>query len=99
MNQNNSFRNNYSNAYKSGTETGSRFRAEETGQSLIGIATDCMVLCVRKEPSTTSEVVKEVECLSEFEIDEEESTENFYKVRTESGIEGFCMKRFVQIKK
>lgn len=103
MNQNNSFRNNYSNAYKSESKTESRFPAEdsneETGRPLIGIATDCMLLCVRKEPSTNSEVLKELECLSEFEIDEKESTENFYKVRTESGIEGFCMKRFVQIKK
>lgn len=103
MNQNNNFRNNYTNAYKSESKIESQFPLddlnEKTSQPLIGVATDCMLLCVRKEPSTTSEVLKELECLSEFEIDEKESTENFYKVRTESGIEGFCMKRFVQIKK
>jgi hypothetical protein len=30
-------------------------------------------------------------------IDEKESTEEFYKVCTAAGIEGFCMKKFIAI--
>ena len=33
----------------------------------------------------------------EVEIDMEESTDDFYKVYTAKGLEGFCMKQFIQV--
>lgn len=70
----------------------------EQEKSIIGTVTDCLKLRVRKQPNTTAEVLCEIEALSEVQIDEKESTEEFYKVCTEAGIEGFCMKKFIAVK-
>jgi len=40
----------------------------------------------------------EVDYQTELMIDENESTEEFYKVFTIAGIEGFCMKKFIAIR-
>lgn len=70
----------------------------EQEKSIIGIVTDCLKLRVRKQPNTAAEVLCEIDALSEVQIDEKESTEEFYKVCTEAGIEGFCMKKFIAVK-
>lgn len=65
---------------------------------VIGVVTDCSKLNVRKEPKSDAEVICIVEALSEVMIDEKESTEEFYKVTTEAGAEGYCMKKYVTVK-
>lgn len=62
-----------------------------------GIVTDCLKLNIRKEPSPNSRIVCAIDCLTEVIIDEKESTDEFYKICTVSGIEGFCMKKFITI--
>lgn len=62
-----------------------------------GIVTDCLKLNIRKEPSANSRIVCVIDCLTEVIIDKEESTDEFYKICTVSGIEGFCMKKFITI--
>ena len=63
----------------------------------IGFVTNCKKLNVRKEPKTDSDIVCEIDYQTELMIDENESTEEFYKVFTAAGIEGFCMKKFIEI--
>mgnify|MGYP001336233650 CR=1 FL=1 len=63
----------------------------------IGFVTNCKKLNVRKEPKTDSDIVCEIDYQTELMIDENESTEEFYKVFTTTGIEGFCMKKFIEI--
>lgn len=65
----------------------------------IGFVTNCQKLNVREEPKTDSAIVCEVDYQTELMIDENESTEEFYKVFTDAGIEGFCMKKFITIQK
>lgn len=62
-----------------------------------GIVTDCLKLNIRKEPNPNSRIVCAIDCLTEVIIDEKESTDEFYKICTVSGIEGFCMKKFITI--
>lgn len=62
-----------------------------------GVVTDCVRLNIRKEPRIDSEVLCEVNCSTDMLVYEEESTDEFYKICTSSGIEGFCMKKFITI--
>lgn len=63
-----------------------------------GIVTDCLKLNVRELPSKDANVLCEILALAEVQINEEESTEDFFKVCTATGIEGFCMKKYIVIR-
>lgn len=56
---------------------------------------NCKHLNVRAMPNPTAEIVCVLECGTEVMVDDEKSTEDFYSVCTEAGIEGFCMKKFI----
>ena len=64
-----------------------------------GVVTDCMRLYVRKDPSADGEVVTVIDCLSKVMVDMEGSTDEFYKVCTASGAEGFCMRKYIALKR
>lgn len=56
-------------------------------------------LNVRKQPSKDSEVLEVITKNSEVEIDLSDNEDTmFYKVRTKTGVEGYCMKEFISIK-
>ena len=57
----------------------------------------CKKLNVRKLPSRDAEIISELVEGSEVMIDEKETTALFYKICTEHGIEGFCMKQFIKV--
>lgn len=63
----------------------------------MGIVVDCDKLNVREEPNANSAVLSIIERSTEVMIDESESTDEFYKICTETSIEGFCMKKFIAI--
>lgn len=65
----------------------------------IGFVTNCKKLNVREKPRTDATIICEVDYQTELVIDENESTEEFYKVFTAAGFEGFCMKKFITIQK
>lgn len=65
----------------------------------MGFVTNCKKLNIREEPRTDATIVCEVDYQTELMIDENESTEEFYKIFTAAGIEGFCMKKFITIQK
>ena len=71
---------------------------EEKVNESYGIVTDCLRLNIRKKPSKDSEIVVIVTCLDELRIFPDSSTDDWYAVCTASGIEGFCMKKFVAIR-
>ncbi len=75
------------------------YRIEEHEDVKMGFVTNCKKLNVREEPKKDSAIVCEVDYQTELMIDENESTEEFYKVFTAAGIEGFCMKNFITIQK
>lgn len=62
-----------------------------------GVA-NCLRLHIHSKPDLNSEIVCKVRYLTEVEVDRKNSTEDFYKVYTAIGAEGFCQKDLVTIK-
>lgn len=70
----------------------------KSNMAKVGIVTGCSKLNVREEPKTDSAIISEIPCQAEVMIEEAESTEDFYKVCTSFGVEGFCMKKYIVVK-
>ena len=70
---------------------------EETNP--VGVVVGCEKLNVRKEPSINSEVVFQFPCNMEVEIFIDKSTEDWFYVCNAAGIEGFCMKKYIDSRK
>lgn len=64
-----------------------------------GVVTDCTKLRVRREPSVDAEVLAIIDALSEVKVDVDAATDDFYKVCTAAGIEGFCMRKYIALKR
>lgn len=63
----------------------------------IGTVVNCAKLNVRKNPSVNADIICELLKLAEVMISDSESTDEFYKINTDSGIEGFCMKKYIAV--
>ena len=70
---------------------------EPTVEPKKGVVTDCLKLNVRKEPNSEAEVISQITAATKLVVYENESTDKFYKICTYSGIEGYCMKKFISI--
>ena len=70
---------------------------EAKSEPTIGSVVDCNMLNVRKEPSIESEVLCEISWSTELMVYEDESTDEFYKICTASGIECYCINKFISI--
>lgn len=72
---------------------------ESEPEQVYGVVCNCERLNVRKMPEASPET--EVLCVLEkgerVLIDEAKSTDEWFGVCTESGIDGFCMKDFIRI--
>ena len=64
----------------------------------IGVVANCNKLNIRKKPDFNADVVGMVDVGTVLTINVTGSTEDFYKVRTKSGMFGFCMKEFVEVR-
>lgn len=61
----------------------------------IGHVVGCTRLNVRKAPKPRAEIICEINCGDKVEIDKDQSTVDFYKICTVSGIEGYCVKTYI----
>lgn len=68
---------------------------EPVKKAVTGKVVDCARLNVRKDPSATAPVLCMLNESTEVMVDEDASTEDFYKVCTATGVEGYCMKDFI----
>lgn len=64
---------------------------------IIGKITGFTKIYVRKEPNKDSEPVGIVSEKDDLSIDMEHSTEEFYKVFSSNGLEGYCVKELIKI--
>lgn len=64
----------------------------------IGYIDGCDKLNVRMESNKDSGVVVILDKSTEVTIDLDNSTDDFYKIMTSEGVEGYCMKKFITIK-
>lgn len=69
---------------------------EET-KEIIGVVSNCEKLNVRSNPDKDSDVLYTLNKGNEVMIDKEASTSEFYKVITGAGLEGYCMKQFIEV--
>lgn len=79
------------------TENETATTTEEPDTMVYGRVVNCKKLNVREEPETDADIVCVIDALTDVVIDEEDSTDEFYKVYLSSGLEGFCMKKFIVI--
>ncbi len=68
-----------------------------TNEMLTGVS-NSIRLHIHEEPNLKSMVICKVRYLTDLLVDPEESTEDFYKVFTATGVEGFCEKEFVTLR-
>lgn len=62
-----------------------------------GVVSGCSALNVRSKPASNAEVLSTIPCATEVIVDETESTDDFYKIYTAAGVEGFCMKKYITV--
>ena len=67
-------------------------------EKVLGTVVNCPRLRVREHPSINAVVAAEIDEGSEVVINEDKSTEEFYSVITATGLEGYCMKDYIQLK-
>lgn len=61
-----------------------------------GVVANCEKLNVREKPTTSSSVVGVINKTEKVTIKNSESTDEWLKIKTKSGLEGFCMKKFIE---
>lgn len=71
----------------------------EEDNTVVGTVSGCSNLNIRAKADINSEKVCVVPEKAVLLIDIDESTEEWYKVYTEAGMEGFCMKKYVTVSK
>ena len=73
--------------------------APEVAETVYGVVCGCENLNIRSAPDATSKVniLCKVEKGSKVVVDESRSSDDWLRVCTENGIEGFCMKEYIQI--
>ena len=64
-------------------------------ETVTGVVANCAKLNVRVAPVANAEVVCVLAAKTEIEISVAESTDEWFKICTAAGIEGYCMRNFV----
>lgn len=61
------------------------------------VITNCPRIVLRDRPSLNAEPVLSLTCLTDVRVDLDRSNESFFCVITESGEEGYCLKRYIAL--
>lgn len=64
---------------------------------VTGMVTDCAKLNVRRAPSMNATVVCAIDRDAEVTINEDKSNAEWYSVCTAAGVNGFCVKKYIEI--
>jgi uncharacterized protein YgiM (DUF1202 family) len=79
------------------TELGNDLPPKVEEKTKMGTVTGCVQLNIRRRPRIDASIICQVNSGTKVIIDEEKSTEDFCKVYTEAGIEGFCMRKYITV--
>lgn len=74
----------------------------EEARPVFGVVTNCKKLNVRTKPNRiarNTNVILEVAAGTELLIDLDKSVGDWYRVQHASGVEGYCMKTYITLKK
>lgn len=64
--------------------------------SKFGVVVDCGSLNIREEPNSDSEILCTIPASSKVMI-YDDTNDDFYKICTEFGVDGFAMKSYIEI--
>ena len=67
-------------------------------KTINGVVSNCTKLNIRKDPSVHAEILGVVDVDSEMKIDMDKSNDKWFYVSTAVGIDGYCMRDFVNAK-
>ena len=70
---------------------------EEIKRTVKGKVIDCTRLNVRRRPNMDSEVNCIIDVDSIVEINENKSNDEWYRVTTDNGVYGYCMKQYISL--
>lgn len=70
---------------------------KKSDEPVFGVVSNCDSLSVREFPNIDSEIICEVLNNDTVQVVESESTDGFYKVYTQVGLEGFCEKEYIKL--
>ena len=79
-------------------ETGKKKSKPAKPTTVTGIVSGCTKLNVRAKPNITANPVCVVDAKTELKIDEAKSNKDWFYVYTTAGAEGYCMRKFVEVK-
>lgn len=71
---------------------------ETVDQEPVYGTVSCVKLNVRKLPNPNGQVLCVITEGTKVQIDTDESTVDWYKVCTNAGVSGYCMKKFITVK-
>jgi uncharacterized protein YgiM (DUF1202 family) len=71
---------------------------KQVEKTVSAVVVNCAKLNVREEPTSNAKVIAVIDASSEVIICGQEGFGNYYKVCTASGIEGYCVKDFLELK-
>ena len=69
----------------------------EQPKTVTGTVIGCSKLNVRANPNVTANVVCVLDAASKVTIDKKKSTKDWVSVTTTEGIEGYCMRKYVEV--
>lgn len=61
-----------------------------------GVVTNCLRAALYQEPRANSKVIT---ALTRVSVNMDEPTDAFYKVSTSNGTQGYCMKKFIAVRR
>ena len=71
----------------------------KTSDPLHGVVVNCLWAPVHEKSNNESDIICELGCLSEVEVDESKSIDAFFYICTPSGDEGYCLKEFIVLRR
>lgn len=73
--------------------------ATQPEEMVFGTVSNCERLNVRKSPRADASIVQVIGKGTSVRVFKDQDTTNFYKVVTINGVVGFCMKKYIKLKK
>lgn len=65
---------------------------------LEGTVANCLSLNLRAEPKSDARILSELKALDKVTVNMDKSTDEFFSVRSHSGMKGYCMRQFIAVK-
>ena len=72
---------------------------ENTRLSNYGVVVNCLHLKVYESPDQEDKIVTVITALTEVMVDMDASTDDFYKICVVAGIQGYCRKKYIALRR